>query len=160
MLRKKLINATKHPKTLQFLERHNIPLEYFRANRKMIARGISLGLFIALIPMPLQIVTVILLAPLFRFNVPIAIAMCLLTNPFTMPPTYYIEYLTGSFLLGIEPQSVKLTVEWFTQNLSKIFLPLYIGALFYSVLFSFTSYHLVNCLWRISIKKSRASSAE
>lgn len=160
MLRKKLINATKNPKILQLLERHNIPLKYFRVNRKMIARGISLGLFIALIPIPLQIVIVILLTPFFRFNVSIAIAMCLLTNPFTMPPIYYIEYLTGSFLLGTAPESVMLTLEWFTQNLSKIFLPLYTGALFYSMFFSLISYHLVNYLWRTATKKKKTNYVE
>ena len=159
MIRRKLKNATKHPKITEFLNKYNIPLEYFSVNRKMVARGVALGLFIAFIPMPLQIVTIILIGSLFRFNVPIAAAMCLITNPFTMPPIYYIEYLTGSFLLGIEPETVKITVAWFTQNLSKIFIPLYTGALFYSTLLSLSSYYLINWLWRVSVKRSRAKLA-
>ena len=155
MIRKKLKHTTKHPKIREFLKKYNIPLEYFAASRKMITRGVFLGIFIAFIPMPMQMAATLLFTPFFRFNVPIAVAMCWITNPLTMPPIYYIEYLTGSFLLGIEPEPVQMTLDWFSSNLSKIFIPLYTGALFYSIVGSVSGYYLVNWLWKKSVKKER-----
>jgi len=155
MLRKTLKKTTKHPKITEFLKKYNIPVEYFSATRKMIARGVFLGIFIAFIPMPMQMAATLLFTPFFRFNVPIAIAMCWITNPLTMPPIYYIEYLTGSFLLGIEPEPVQMTLEWFSANISKIFIPLYTGALFYSILGSIGGYYLVNWLWKKSVINER-----
>jgi uncharacterized protein (DUF2062 family) len=155
MIRNILKKTTTHPKIKEFLNKYNIPTEYFSANRKMIARGVFVGIFVAFIPMPMQMAFTVFLALFFRFNVPIAVAMCWITNPFTMPPIYYIEYLTGSYLLGIEPQSVEITLEWFTNNISKIFVPLYFGALFYSIVGSITGYFLVNWLWKLSVKKER-----
>jgi uncharacterized protein (DUF2062 family) len=156
MIRKTLKTTTKHPKIIDFLNKYNIPIEYFSASRKMISRGVFLGIFIAFIPMPMQMLAVVLLTPFFRFNVPIAIAMCWITNPFTMPPIYYIEYLTGSYILGIEPEPVKLTLGWFSKNISKIFIPLYTGALSYSIVGGFGGYFLVNWLWKLSVKKERS----
>jgi len=157
MIRKKLKSTTEHPKIREFLKKYNIPLKYFAASRKMIARGVLLGIFIAFIPMPMQMAATLLFTPFFRFNVPIAVAMCWITNPLTMPPIYYIEYLTGSFLLGIEPEPVQMTLEWFSSNISKIFIPLYTGALFYSIVGSVSGYYLVNWLWKKSVKKEKST---
>jgi len=155
VIRKSIKKTTKHPKINKFLKKYNIPLEYFSANRKMVAKGVFLGIFIAFIPMPMQMAAVVALAPFTKFNIPIAIAMCWITNPFTMPPIYYIEYLTGSFVLGITPQPVELTLDWFSNNLSKIFIPLYTGALLYSIVGSIGGYFLVNWLWKKSVVKEK-----
>ncbi|NPA66405.1 MAG: DUF2062 domain-containing protein [Epsilonproteobacteria bacterium] len=155
MLRKALKKTTQHKKITEFLKKYNIPQEYFAANRKMISRGVLIGLFIAFIPMPMQMAAVVAVTPFIKFNVPVAIAMCWLSNPVTMPPMYYMEYLTGSFFLGIQPEPVELTLEWFKNNLSKIFIPLYVGTAFYSVFGSIAGYFLVNWLWVKSVKKEQ-----
>jgi len=153
MVRKALKKTTQHKKITEFLQKYKIPKEYFAANRKMISRGVLIGLFIAFIPMPMQMAAVVAVTPFVRFNVPIGIAMCWLSNPLTMPPMYYMEYLTGSFFLGIEPEPVELTLEWFKNNISNIFVPLYVGTAFYSVFGSIGGYFLVNWLWRLSVSK-------
>jgi uncharacterized protein (DUF2062 family) len=105
--------------------------------------------------MPMQMAAVLAVMPFTRFNVPIGLAMCWLSNPFTMPPMYYMEYLTGSFFLGTEVQPVELTLEWFSDNLKNIFVPLYVGTAFYSVFGSITGYWLVNHFWRSSVKRDK-----
>jgi len=72
-----------------------------------------------------------------------------------MPAMYYVEYLTGSFLLGMETTPVELTLEWFSDNLGNIFIPLYVGTAFYSITVSSLAYYLVNHLWRSSVKKDK-----
>lgn len=140
-----------------FLDKYNLPRAYFNVNRKMITRGILIGLFWAFIPMPMQMLAVVSCTPFIRFNVPIAIAMVWLSNPFSMPPMYYMEYLTGNFILGREGlPDIELTLEWFSENLDDIFLPLYVGAAFYSIVVSYLIYLLLNWLWIRSVKKEKS----
>jgi len=144
-----------------FLEKYNLPRAYFNINRKMISKGIWIGLFWGFIPMPMQMLAVVATTPFVRFNVPIAIAMVWLSNPFTMPPMYYMEYLTGNFLLGREGiADIALTLEWFSTNMGNIFVPLYVGAAFYSIVVSTIIYWLVNWLWIRSVKEEQSEKRQ
>ena len=155
MIRKTLKKTSSHKKLRDFIKKYKIPPEYLSTSRKMISRGVLIGLFIAFIPMPMQMAAVLLFVPFVKFNVPIALAMCWLSNPVTMPPMYYMEYLTGSFLLGIEPAPVEMTLQWFKDNLDNIFIPLYFGTAMYSIFGSLAAYFLVNYLWKLSVRRDR-----
>lgn len=155
MIRKTLKKTSKHEKLKAFIKKYKVPHEYLSTSRKMVSRAVLLGIFIAFIPMPMQMLAVLAFMPLFRFNVPIALAMCWLSNPFTMPPMYYMEYLTGSFFLGTKIEPVEMTLEWFSNNMDNIFIPLYTGTLFYSVFGSLIAYWAVNHFWKNSVHKDR-----
>jgi len=155
MIRKTLKKTTKSEKLKAFIKKSKIPPEFLQANRKMISRGVFIGLFIAFIPMPMQMAAVLLVMPFMKFNVPIAISMCWLSNPFTMPPMYYMEYLTGSFFLGSEISHVEMTLDWFSDNIDDIFIPLYVGTLFYSIVGSLSAYWAVNHFWKSSVHKDK-----
>jgi uncharacterized protein (DUF2062 family) len=156
MLRKTLKKTSKSAKLKEFIKKYKVPKEYLSTSRKMISRAVFLGLFIAFIPMPFQMLLVLAFMPLFKFNVPIALAMCWLSNPFTMPFMYYMEYKTGIFLLGMPSIEVHMTLQWFSDNIDKIFIPLYTGTAFYSVFGSAFAYFLVNYFWRSSVQKDKA----
>ena len=155
MIRKILKSINASEKLKSFTKKYNIPIEYLSVSRKMISRGVFIGLFIAFIPMPMQMLAVVSIIPFAKFNVPIAISMCWLSNPFTMPAMYYMEYLTGSFILGTEVSDVEMTLEWFSENIGNIFIPLYVGTAFYSVFVSTLAYYIINFLWRNSILKDQ-----
>ncbi len=155
MIRKKLQNITKSEKLKAFIQKSKVSKEFLAPTRKMISRGVVLGLFIAFIPMPMQMAAVLVFMPFFRFNVPIAIAMVWITNPFTMPPIYVIEYYTGSFLLGSKIGEVYMNLEWFKDNLNNIFIPLYTGALFYSISSASLAYWAVTYFWKRSVYKEK-----
>ena len=122
----------------------------------MITRGVAVGLFWAFIPMPMQMMAVMATTPFIRFNVPLAISMVWLSNPFTMPPMYYMEYLTGNFILGKEGiQGIELTMEWFKNNIGDIFIPLYVGTSFYSIVVTGIIYIVLNKLWVSSVKREK-----
>jgi len=144
-----------------FLEKYNLPRAYFNINRRMITRGVFIGLFWGFIPMPMQMLAVISITPFIRFNVPIAIAMVWLSNPFTMPPMYYMEYITGNFILGREGiESIELTIDWFSDHIDDIFVPLYVGTAFYSIVVSSLVYVLLNWLWIRSVKEEQDEKQE
>jgi len=139
-----------------FIEKYNIPREFLSINRKTVTRALLVGLFIAFIPMPMQMLAVLAVLPFFKFNVPIAISLVWLSNPVTMPFMYYIEYLTGNLLLMQEGiGSVKLSIEWFQENFDDIFIPLYLGAFFYSFVVSVTVYYISNRCWMSSVKRAQ-----
>ena len=139
-----------------FLEKYNLPKAYLAVNRRMITRGVAVGLFWGFIPMPMQMLAVMATTPFFRFNVPIAISMVWLSNPITMPPMYYIEYLTGNFLLGREGiADIELTMSWFTEHFDEILVPLYVGTSFYSIVVTGIIYVVLNRLWVNSVHSEK-----
>jgi len=153
---RKLLRRKNNTKLNVFIDKYHIPREYLSANRKSISRGVYLGLFIGFIPMPMQILTIILFTPIFKFNVPIAISMVLLSNPITMPFMYYMEYQTGIYLLDIgELSNIELTVDWFINNWDEIVFPLYIGTIPYSIFLSTLIYYIINILWILSVRKEK-----
>jgi hypothetical protein len=156
MIRKIFKKNSSNPKLDAIMEKYKIPKELLSINRKMVSRAVMVGLFIAMIPMPMQMLAVVLISPFFRFNVPIAVSLVWITNPFTMPFIYYIEYLTGNFFLMQEGVSdIQMSMEWFQKNIADIFIPLYLGTVFYSLLFSIGGYYLVNWLWIISVNRAK-----
>ncbi len=155
MIRKIFKRSNKKGKLDEFIKKYNIPREYLSINRKSITKGLAIGIFWGLIPMPFQMVAVVLTTPFIKFNVPIAISMVWLSNPITMPFMYYFEYKTGTFLLGMHSLHVELSIEWFKQNIEEIFVPLYIGTLFYCITLPTLAYFVVDWLWIHSVKKEK-----
>lgn len=155
MVRKNLKKISKSEKLKEFIKKYKVPPEYLSTNRRMVSKAVLIGLFIAFIPMPMQMLLVLAMMPFFKFNVPIGLAMCWLSNPFTMPPMYYMEYMTGAYFLGSEPLNVEMTLDWFSKNIDNIFIDLYTGTLFYSVVGSLSGYWLVNHFWRSSVHKDK-----
>jgi uncharacterized protein (DUF2062 family) len=139
-----------------FLEKYNLPKAYLSINRRMVTRGVAVGLFWGFIPMPMQMLAVMATTPFLRFNVPIAISMVWLSNPITMPPMYYMEYLTGNFLLGREGiKDIELSMSWFTENFDDILVPLYVGTAFYSIVVTGIVYVVLNRLWVSSVHSEK-----
>ena len=148
--------SSKKGKVDAFLDKYNLPRAYFGLDRRSVTKAIAIGLFWAFIPMPMQMLAVIATTAFLRFNVPISISMVWLSNPFTMPPMYYMEYLTGNFILGQEGiEDIELTVEWFKTNIGDIFIPLYVGTAFYSIVVTSIIFFIVNRLWVHSVKSEK-----
>ncbi len=141
-----------------FIAKYKIPKEYLFINRKMVTRALFVGICIGLIPMPFQMLLVLGMIFFFKFNVPIALAMVWLSNPLTMPFMYYVEYTTGAYILGMEKLGVELSLAWFENNFSRIFIPLYVGTLFYALTLAPLVYVSVNWLWIRSVRKERRLS--
>jgi len=154
MIRRFFRRSRLNEKYADFITRYKIPRAFLSVNRHAVAKGVLIGLFVAFIPMPAQMVAIIFLQPLFRFNLPLAIAMVWITNPLTMPFIYFVEYKTGGFLLGMHDlPHVAISLGWFEEHFDEIVLPLYTGALFFSTLFALGGYYLVQRLWILSVRR-------
>ena len=87
-------------------------------NRRSVAGAVAIGLFAGLIPGPLQMLGALLLAVPLRRNIPVALAMTLYTNPFTIVPLYLLAYGYGRLLLGARWDSQVVPFEWDWSNLA------------------------------------------
>ena len=155
MVRKMFKNTKPSSKLDAFIEKYKISREYLSTNRKSVTRGLLIGTFWAFIPMPFQLAAMVACTPFVKFNVPVAVFMILLSNPLTMPFMYYLEYMTGDYVLGMEPLKVSLSLAWFQDNLDNIFIPLYTGTAIYATSVSLFLYHSVNWLWIHSVQQEK-----
>ena len=82
------------------------------------ARGVAFGLAVGLLcPMGLQLPSVTLLRLALKFNVVVALAFSLVSNPFTFVPLYYGYYLFGSLILG---RPASMSVESFETIINSV----------------------------------------
>ncbi|MFN4243318.1 MAG: DUF2062 domain-containing protein [Tepidisphaerales bacterium] len=132
-------------------------------NRHSVARGVSWGLFWALIPIPGQSVPAVLSTIWSRGNLALAIAATWLSNPFTLIPHWWSAYTIGKFLLrspGIsdlqwtweyfEPHFSSWSSAWrfVTVNFWHFYLPLLVGSIVEGVVIGGLAYVLIMTLWR------------
>ncbi len=63
------------------------------ANYNTVARGVFIGFFWMMIPLPLQMTPVVISAIILRANIPIAISTVWISNPLTWVPMYLGNYI-------------------------------------------------------------------
>lgn len=139
----------------------------WQANRRSIAMGLAIGVFMGLIIPLAQIPFAAILAILLRANLPVAMASTLVTNPFTFAPVYFLAYKLGDFILSMgdpamteemidaQVAQVALLTEGnamgLFQRLGDIGAPLFTGLLILASLAAVLIYFTVSLLWRLGV---------
>lgn len=72
----------------------------WQLNRKSLVYAVYIGVMCAFFPLPGQMLLAIFGAFWVRCNVPMAVALTWLTNPFTALPIYWLAYGVGAQVLG------------------------------------------------------------
>lgn len=141
--------SLKRNPSLRFLGARIHDPNLWHLNRHSVARAAAIGLFWAIIPMPLQMLPASLCALFLRANLPLSIALVWLTNPLTMPPVVYASYKLGAWTLGSPalqwPEQVNMA--WLGQLLENHWQPLLLGSLLLACLLSLLGYLLVHGYW-------------
>ncbi len=119
-------------------------------NRHSVARAMAVGLFAALMPIPLQMLLAACLAILLRGNLPIAVSLVWLTNPLTMPPIFYCTYQIGAWVMAVPTRSLpdELSWDWISNQLSTLWQPLLLGSLLLGLILAALGYCLTMGYWR------------
>lgn len=82
------------------------PLRQVQGSPSSIARGATMGVFVALTPtVGLQMAIVAVLGIPLRANIPLAVAVVWISNPFTVVPMYFGYYWLGTATLGVPTRS-------------------------------------------------------
>jgi uncharacterized protein (DUF2062 family) len=134
-------------------------------NRYSTSGAVAVGLFLAFMPIPFQMLPAAALAIMLRLNLPLAVALVWVTNPITIPPLFYFCYRVGAWVMGNvgDDMAFAWSWEWFRLQLGQVWEPFLIGS---SVVASFSAllgYFAMRTLWRWHVvrewenrKKARA----
>ncbi len=138
-----------HPR-LRFLGNRLQEPDLWHLNRRSVAKACAIGLFMAFVPMPLQMVPAAMLSIYLRANLPISVALVWITNPLTTTPVFYFCYRVGAWLLGTRPQSVEfeLSLAWFSTELARVWQPFLLGCFVVATAMALAGYHGARQLWR------------
>lgn len=119
-------------------------------NRVSVSRAFAVGLFMAFVPLPTQMVMAAALAVYFRCNLPLSVALVWLTNPVTMPVIFYAAYKIGALLLNtpVDEFGFELSWQWLGSELSRIWQPFLLGCFVSGVLAALLGSYGANALWR------------
>jgi uncharacterized protein (DUF2062 family) len=120
-------------------------------HRNSVAKAFVIGLFWMAIPVPSQMLFAAIFAILFRANLPLSVALVWISNPITMPPIFYFNYLVGTWILGTPAQEglhFELSWQWMMTTLDHIWLPLYLGSAVVGLVLGGISYLLIQIYWR------------
>lgn len=125
-------------------------------NRRTVSGAVGLGLFIAFVPVPLQMLVAALVATAVRVNLPIAVAMVLVTNPVTVPPLYWAAYELGANLIGRPGLGFDSVphLSWFLEAIGQVWQPLLLGLLVMGAVIGVIGYAAVRLLWRIHVMRN------
>ena len=126
-------------------------------NRHSVSKAFVIGLFWMAIPLPSQMIFAALSAILFRANLPLSVALVWISNPLTMGPIFYFNYVIGTLILGQEANetlSFELSWDWMINVLGDLWLPLYLGSTVVGLVLGFVSYFALQLLWRHHVIKN------
>lgn len=131
------------------LHEHNL----WHLNRRSVAGGVALGVAVAFIPIPLQMLCSAALAIYLNVNLPLAVALVWITNPVTIPLFTFACYKTGALALGLpeQPFVFEFDIGTIVQQLESAVIPILAGCVILGSLASALSYGVVRGLWRISV---------
>jgi|SRR5690554_899703 len=145
----------KEHKSLQFLGEILHEPNLWHLNRHAVAKAFLIGIFVAFIPMPFQMLLAAALAIWFNCNLPIAVVLVWITNPLTMPFIFYLTYRVGAFLLNrpAVPVDFELSMEWLSTKLVEIGVPLYFGSTVCGTLLGILAYGLIQFFWKRKVRR-------
>jgi len=125
-------------------------------NRRSVSGAFSVGLFMALVPVPFQMILAAAAAIPLRVNLPISVALVWITNPLTMPAIFYGSYKFGAWVLDTPVREIEfeLTVEWLMTQLDGIWGPFLLGCFLIGLFLSIMSNILIRWFWRSHVMKA------
>lgn len=126
-------------------------------NRHSVSKAFIIGLFWMSIPMPSQMVAAAICAIFLRANLPLSVALVWISNPLTMAPIFYFNYVIGTLILGEEANenlSFELSWDWILNTLGDLWLPLYLGSIVVGLVLGAIAYFVLHLLWRNHVIKN------
>ena len=141
-----------HPHLQRFGQRLAEP-KLWHLNRRSIAFGLALGLFVGFMPILGQMFVAAALAIVARVNLPIAVMAVWITNPITMGPIYFIAYQMGAAMLALPVGEHAFTMswEWFTHEFVAIWQPLLLGSFVLGTAGAILGILFVRICWRMIV---------
>jgi len=128
----------------------------FHLNRHSVSVAVFTGVFVAFLPILGQMPLAAFLAILFRCNMPIAVAICWISNPLTFPAIIYCTYEVGRWVLSSPPAkfSIELSWRWLSEDFPLIWQPLLTGSILTGLVLGFIAYLGMQGFWYWSVMRN------
>jgi len=111
-----------------------------RDSKEEIAWGAAIGTFISVFPtFGLGTLLVIILSRVFKFNMLIALATSVISNPFTGPFFLLSSYKVGSLILDTH---IAFDLKNWERNLTQTGLTIFVGSLIVSGIMALMAYYI------------------
>lgn len=125
-------------------------------NRRSVSLAVAVGLFMAFMPLPIQMLMAAATAIVVRCNLPVAVAVVWVSNPITVAPLFFAAYKVGAWLLGLPQRHVdyELSFDWLATRLSDVWEPLVLGCFLMGTLSALLGYFVVQLIWRLHVMQS------
>jgi uncharacterized protein (DUF2062 family) len=123
-------------------------------NRRAITAAFGAGVAVAFVPLPIHLLLGLLVAIVWRLNVPAMVGTLLLINPVTVVPVYFVAYRVGALLLGLQPGkfAFELSWAWLQNGLGTLWKPFLLGCLVCAVVGGYLAYQALELAWRLSLR--------
>ncbi|MDO8954253.1 MAG: DUF2062 domain-containing protein [Gammaproteobacteria bacterium] len=128
----------------------------WKFDKVAVARAAFIGLFVASLPIPFQMLLACIMAINFRANLPSTIGLTWISNPLTSTPLAYLAYKLGQGLL--KTANLDFTALSYHQILAQwhiIWPALLLGSLFMGLVAGTAAWMLVHLFWCF-IKRSQS----
>lgn len=125
-------------------------------NRRSVARATGIGLFLAFVPFPSQMILAAGAAIWLGFNLPVALVMVWITNPLTFPFIFYFAYRLGAWLLSTPARALEfeMSFSWLAGQVADIWAPLLLGCCILGVVSGTLGHTLISVGWRIYVLRN------
>ena len=127
--------------------------DLWHLNRRSASGAVAVGLFVAWIPLPIQMIVAGLIALAVRVNLPVSVLMVWVSNPLTMGPMYWSAWYLGSALLDAPrvPVAFEPTFAWLYAEVGNIWQPLGLGCLLLGVTSAALGFAVSRLFWRYHV---------
>ena len=114
-----------------------------------------IGLFIAFIPIPGQMILAAFLAYRFRCNLPLSVGLVWITNPATIPAIFFLSYKVGAMIIDepMREMEFELSFTWLTHEMGNIWKPFVLGCITCGLFFGSLGYFIISILWRARVMR-------
>ena len=125
-------------------------------NRYSASMAFFVGLFVAFMPIPGQMVVAALLAILVKCNLPLSVGLVWITNPVTMPAIYFLAYRVGALIIDapVGELDFELSFHWLGNSLQAIWKPFLLGCFICGLFFGCLGFFIISELWRWRVARA------
>lgn len=133
---------------------HNVNL--WSLNRRSASGAFAVGLFMAFMPIPIQMFIAASLAILFKVHLPLSVGLVWVTNPVTMPFIFYGTYKVGATIMHTPPHPFHFQLSWefLLRQMHHIGPPFMLGCVVCGAIAAMIGYFGVRILWRYQVARS------
>ena len=130
--------------------------DLWHLNRASVAAAVSVGLFMAWVPVPFQMVLAAGVAIAIRCNLPVAIALVWISNPVTAAPLFYGAYELGGWMLDVPrvDLQIDISVRWLLDEFGRVWEPFLLGCFVLGLVCAILGNVAIRLVWRAHVMVS------